>query len=79
MKILDAKAAVDKEWEKLEKLPAWQLTTERNKRRVILEAQKEKRTAHFCVIDGHLSCQKCGVGAEVSKSTKAASSYEVTL
>ena len=25
MKILDAKAAVDTEWEKLEKLPAWQL------------------------------------------------------
>ena len=24
-KILDAKAAVDKEWEKLEKLPTWQL------------------------------------------------------
>ena len=27
-----AKAAVDKEWEKLEKIPAWQLTEVRNKR-----------------------------------------------
>ena len=26
MKIPDAKAAVDKEWEKLEKLPVWQMT-----------------------------------------------------
>ena len=31
MKIPDAKAAVDKEWEKLEKIPAWQLTNVRNK------------------------------------------------
>ena len=34
MKIPDAKAAVDKEWEKLEKIPAWQLTKVRNKRGV---------------------------------------------
>ena len=26
MKIPEAKAAADKEWEKLEKIPAWQLT-----------------------------------------------------
>ena len=32
MKIQDAKAAVDKEWEELEKIPAWQLTRVRNKR-----------------------------------------------
>ena len=47
MKSLDAKAAVDKEWEKLEKLPAWQMTKVKNKREVILEAQKEQRTVHF--------------------------------
>ena len=33
MKIPDAKAAVVKEWEKLEKIPAWQLTKVRNKER----------------------------------------------
>ena len=46
MKILDAKAAVDKEWEKLEKMP-WKLTNVKSKRKVVLEAQKEKTTVHF--------------------------------
>ena len=31
MKIPEAKAAVEKEWGKLEKIPAWQLTKVRNK------------------------------------------------
>ena len=34
LKIADAKAAVEKEWEKLEKIPAWQLTKLRNKKEV---------------------------------------------
>ena len=33
MKIPDAKAAVDKEWEKLEKLPAWQMTNVKSRSR----------------------------------------------
>ena len=33
MKIPDAKAALDKEWEKLEETPAWQLTKVRNTKR----------------------------------------------
>ena len=40
MKIPDAKAAVDKEWEKLEKLPAWQVTKVKSKKEVIGKAQK---------------------------------------
>ena len=35
MKIPAAKAAVEKEWEKLEKIPAWQLIKVRNKNEVI--------------------------------------------
>ena len=35
MKIPAAKAAVDKEWEKLEKIPAWGLTKVRSKKKVI--------------------------------------------
>ena len=35
MKMPDAEAAVDKAWEKLEKIPAWQLTKVRNKKEVI--------------------------------------------
>ena len=35
MKRPDAKAAVDKEWEQLEKIPAWHLTKVRNKARIV--------------------------------------------
>ena len=47
MKIPHAKAAVEKEWGKLEKLPAWQLTKVRNKKEVIAEERTENRTVHF--------------------------------
>ena len=67
MKIPYANAAVDKEWEKLEKLPAWQMTDVKNKKEVILEAQKEQRTVHFATIMEICHFKKCGVGTEVSK------------
>ena len=47
MKIPEPKAAVDKEWEKLEKIPAWNLTKVRNKSDVIDEARTEGRKVHF--------------------------------
>ena len=47
MKIQDAKAAVDKTWEKLEKMPTWQLDKVKSKRDFILEAHKEKNKVHF--------------------------------
>ena len=47
MKIPDAKAALEKEWEKLEKFSAWQLTEVRNKNEVIAEARNEGRKVHF--------------------------------
>ena len=47
MKIPDAKAAVAKEWEKLEKIPAWQLTKVRNEIEVIDEARTKGRKVHF--------------------------------
>ena len=46
-KIPDAKAAVEKEWEKLEKIPAWHVTKVRNKKEVIDEARNEGRKVHF--------------------------------
>ena len=36
-----------KEWEKLEKIPAWQLTKVRNKTVVIAEARNKGKTVHF--------------------------------
>ena len=41
------RAAVDKEWEKLEKIPAWDLTTVRSKSEVIDEARTKGAKVHF--------------------------------
>ena len=47
MEIPAAKAAVDKEWEKLEKISAWNLTKVRCKKQVIDEARTSGATVHF--------------------------------
>ena len=47
MKIPAAKAAVDKEWEKLEKISTWNLTKVRSKKEVIDEARTSGTTVHF--------------------------------
>ena len=47
MKIPAAKAAVDIEWEKLEKFSAWNLTKVKSKRKVIDEARMSGATVHF--------------------------------
>ena len=46
-KIPAAEAAVDKEWEKLEKIPAWDLTKVRSKKKLIDEARTKGAKAHF--------------------------------
>ena len=47
MKIPAAEAAVDKEWEKLEKIPAWNLAEVKSKKKVIDEARTSGATVHF--------------------------------
>ena len=47
MKIPAAKAAVDKEWEKSEKISAWNLTKVKSKKQVIDEARTTGATVHF--------------------------------
>ena len=47
MKIPAAKAAVDKEWEKLEKIEAWNLTEVKSQKQVIDEARTAGATVHF--------------------------------
>ena len=47
MKIPEAKAAVDKEWDKMSKISAWDLTKVRNKSEVIDEARTKGRKVHF--------------------------------
>ena len=47
MKIPAAKAAVDKEWERREKIPSWDLTKVRSKKEVIDEARTKGAKVHF--------------------------------
>ena len=47
LKIQDAKAAVDNEWENWKKIPAWQLTKVRSKKEVIEETRNKGRHVHF--------------------------------
>ena len=47
MKFPAAKAAADKEWEKLEKISAWNLTKVRSKKEVIDEARTMGTKVHF--------------------------------
>ena len=50
MKIPDAKVAVDKEWKKLEHLPARHLYKVKSKKEVILEAQRAKNKVCFATL-----------------------------
>ena len=50
MKIPDAKAAVDKEWKKLETIPARRLEKVRSKKEIILGAQRDKKKVHFATL-----------------------------
>ena len=47
LKISAANAAVDKEWEKLERISAWNLTKVRSKKEVIDEARTKGANVHF--------------------------------
>ena len=47
MRIPAAKAAVDQEWEKLEKIPAWDLTKVRSEEEVIDESRTKGAKVHF--------------------------------
>ena len=58
MKILAAKAAVDKEWEKLEKILAWNLTKVKSKKQVIDEARTKGAKVHFESLLDILSFEK---------------------
>ena len=61
MKIPAAKAAADKEWEKLQKIPAWDVTSQkqiRGDRWSNVEGHKSS----FCITDGHLSFEECRIG-----------------
>ena len=67
MKIPAAKAAVDKEWEKLEKISAWNLTKVRSKKEVIDEARTSGATVHFASLMDICHLNNAGMGGKAPK------------
>ena len=67
MNIPDASPAFDKEWDKVEKLPAWQGTNVKSKKEVIEKAQKKGRTVHVETMRDFCPPQELGVGTTVQK------------
>ena len=66
-KIPTAKAAVDKEWEKLEKISAWNLTKVRSKKEVIDEARMSGATVHFASLMDICHLKNAGFEAKHQK------------
>ena len=58
MKILEARTAVDEDWTKLQKQPAWDESNVTNNAVVIQRANFEGKTVHFCNIKGLVSSQE---------------------
>ena len=73
MKIPAAKAAVDREWEKLEKIPSWDLTKVRSKSEVIDEARTKGAKVHFASLMDICHFEEC------TKNTKVELCSEVIL
>ena len=67
MKIPAAKSAVDKEWEKLEKISAWNLTKVESKKQVIEEARTSGATVHFASIMDICHLKNAELGAKHQK------------
>ena len=67
MKIPAAKAAVDKEWEKLEKISAWNLTEVRSKKEVIDEARTKGAKVHFASLTDICHLKNAELGAKHQK------------
>ena len=47
MKVPKAESAVDKDWQKLDMMPAWQLEKVKNQKEIILEEKGNTKKVHF--------------------------------
>ena len=70
MNIQDAKAAVDKEWEKLQKLPEWQVMKVKSRKEVFSKGTKRGKDSSFCYADGLVPPQELEVGATVPNTQR---------
>ena len=67
MKIPDAKGAVDKEWKKLETIPAWDLREVKSKKGGYSGSAKRQNDGPLCFIDGHMPPQKCRTRIQIAE------------
>ena len=67
MKNPDAKAAVDKEWNKLETVPAWALEEVKSKKKAVLEAQRDKGKSTLLHWWTCVTFKKRGVRTHITK------------
>ena len=78
IKIPAAKAAVDKEWEKLEKIAVWNLTKVRSKKEVLDEARTTGAKVHFASLMD-MSFEKMLKWGQSTKNTRFELYSEVML
>ena len=71
--------AVDKEWEKLEKIPAWEKTKVRNKSEVIDEARTTGAKVHFASLMDICHLKELLNWRQSTKNTKVELYSEATL
>ena len=65
---------MDKEWKKLETIPALQLEKVKSKKEVILEAQRDKKKVHVASLVDVCLLKKCGMrskNTEVERQSRA--------
>ena len=74
-----AKAAADKDWKKLETIPAWKLEKSKSKKEVVLEAQRDKKKVHFVALMDICHLQNAELEPQLQKIQKAESCSVVTL
>ena len=69
-KFLQQRQAVDKEWETLEKISAWNLTKVRSKKRWSMKARTKGAKVHFASLMDICHLKKCWIGDKAPKNTK---------
>ena len=70
MKILDARAALDKEWEKLEKIAGMANGESQEQKRGHSRRTERGKDSSYCYADGHMPPPELGVGPRIPKIQK---------
>ena len=79
MKIPAAKATVDQKWEKLEKIPAWNLTKVRSKKEVIDETRTKGAKVHIASLMDICHLKNAELETKAPKITKVELYSEATV